>query len=113
LRLGGQADLDAGTDVSLNGGSGDATATQPWSARVSPSPLRGLGTLGFTLAEAGPGPVRLYDAGGRVVRALRHGAWAGAGRQELKLDRLGLSSGIYLYEIDSAAGSTSGRLVVM
>ena len=92
---------------------GDAAATRPWSARVSPSPLRGLGTLGFTLAEAGPVSVGLYDASGRFVRTLGNDAWAGAGRQELKIDRRGLAPGIYLYRIDSATGSTSGRLVVV
>jgi hypothetical protein len=121
----GLPDLVTDSDVLLRVGAAGAiaarkvkepvdVATAPaGSARVSPNPLRGPGNLAFMLAKAGPVSVRLFDASGRLVQILRNEAWAEAGRLELKIERRGLAPGIYLYKIDSAAGSTSGRLVAV
>lgn len=118
-------DVVADTDVLLNAGvvaaaagrgvtaTVDGVAARTSSAGVSPNPLRGVGTLGFTLPKAGPVSARLFDTHGRLVGTLRSDSWAEAGRHELTIDRRGLAPGIYLYRIDSASGSTSGRVVVV
>ncbi len=88
------------------------------SAEVRPASLRLLGNhpnpfnpetaISYELPERGEVLLRIYDILGNEVRAIRTGPQV-AGRQQVRVDAAGLSSGVYYYSLhyndDIACGS--------
>jgi hypothetical protein len=83
--------------------------------RAAPNPFGERTELRFALPAGADARVRLYDAGGRLVRTLASPA-AGAGERALAWDGRDaagrdLPSGVFFYRLESSAGTASGRLV--
>ena len=116
--LGATFDVD---DVSVIACSGawtlDAPTTPPLAlaAHVFPNPARGLAMLELSLPAAGRLQVELYDLAGRrrAVIADEARAEAGTRRFALRAPDGPLAPGIYWYLASTAAGSRSGRFIVL
>jgi len=85
---------------------------------AAPNPFNPATTIRFELAGevSGPASVRIFDAGGRLVRTLVDGVLP-PGAQAVVWDGRNdggraLGSGIYFYRVDSPAGAVSGKLVL-
>ncbi|MEM1095940.1 MAG: T9SS type A sorting domain-containing protein [Bacteroidota bacterium] len=79
-------------------------------ASVYPNPLVGSqATLRYTLTEAGPVTVRVFDVLGREVYAEERLSGPGEHRQALDLD--GQAPGVYLVRVEAREGQTTLRLV--
>ena len=65
------------------GGAHSAVLT----AAFSPNPIRGRGTLGFSLPKDGKVSIHLYDIRGRRVHTLVDGLWMAAGPHAVDLER--------------------------
>jgi len=76
-----------------------------------PNPTRGAATVRFTLAEAGPASVRVFDALGRLVATLADGPLE-AGRHEARLAD-SLAAGVYVVRLQAGATAASRSLVVV
>ena len=81
-----------------------------------PNPFNPSTTLSFELAEATNVRLAIYDIRGRVVSVLHEGMLQ-AGRQEVVWGGCNgagqaAPSGVYLYRLESAAGSRTGRMVL-
>ena len=98
--------------VSAAGVSG-SVVMEPYartSLALSPSPLVGnVLNIEYSLAQAGPASVTLFDISGRPV-AKRDFTGAGAG--EFPLDLRSLSAGVYLVRLDDGTSALSQKLVV-
>ncbi|HSQ59072.1 MAG TPA: FlgD immunoglobulin-like domain containing protein [Acidobacteriota bacterium] len=95
-------------------GTGPPVAEAP---AVSPNPLNPEATLGFTTSAAGDVDVRLYDAGGRLVRTLAGRRAFPAGRHRLRVDGRDdagrrLASGVYFFLVRTPDGDSRGRFVI-
>jgi hypothetical protein len=82
-----------------------------------PNPLRGQGTVAFTLSRPGRASLALYDAGGRRVRVLAEGEFA-AGERRVTVearDAAGrpLSAGLYWVRLEAEGRSLSQRLLLL
>ncbi len=77
-----------------------------------PNPFNSRANIDFTIPKAGLTSIAVYDATGRELRRLDLGK-LNAGRHSAWFDGEGLSSGIYLVRIQSAAGSTSQKMVLL
>jgi len=87
-------------------------------ASVTPNPFNPSAILSFRTTGAGFARARLFDSTGRLVRTLLDERSVAAGYHEVPLDGRNqtggpLSSGIYLYRIDTAEGTASGRVVLL
>jgi hypothetical protein len=87
-------------------------------ASVTPNPLNPEGTLRFTLGQAGPVTIQLFDLNGRLVRILANRQQMPAGPNSVRLDgtnRIGarLASGVYFYRITTGEGEVTGRFTVL
>jgi PKD domain-containing protein/putative Ig domain-containing protein/Big-like domain-containing protein/cadherin-like protein len=87
-------------------------------ASVSPNPLNPAGTLTFTVTRAGSVRVTVFDLNGRLVRTLMDESNLGKGFYDLAIDSRGaggegLSSGVYFYRIETAAGAIGGRFTIL
>jgi photosystem II stability/assembly factor-like uncharacterized protein len=98
-------------------GSGAAAAPEsPTTPRATlaqnhPNPFNPRTTISFTLAEAGPAELALYDGRGRLLRTLARG-WHEGGTHELQLDAGGLASGSYYCRL-AAGGAVQGRALTI
>lgn len=83
-------------------------------ASFSPNPIRGRGTLGFSLPKEGKVSIHLYDVRGRRVHTLADGRWMAAGPHTMDVDRRAarLETGIYFYRIETEGSRKSGRIVI-
>ncbi len=77
-----------------------------------PNPFNSMARATFTIPKAGPVNLILYDALGRELQRQSLGKIE-AGRHSVTFDGEGLSSGIYLIRLETAAGSTSQKMVLM
>jgi PKD repeat protein len=87
-------------------------------ASVTPNPFNPRATLSFRTARDGHARAMLFDATGRLVRTLLDERSLPAGYHEVALDGRNatgqaLSSGIYLYRVETAEGAASGRVVLL
>lgn len=98
----------------------NVTGTGPRAAEaptVSPNPLNPEATLEFATRVAGAVDVRLYDAGGRLVRTLAERRALPAGRHRLRVDGRDdagrrLASGVYFYRVRTPDGDSRGRFII-
>jgi PKD repeat protein len=87
-------------------------------ASVTPNPFNPRATLSFRTMETGFARARLFDSSGRLVRTLLDERALAAGYHEVVLDGRGnagnaLASGIYLFRVETAEGTASGRVVLL
>lgn len=96
--------------------AGAAGVTQPRFG-VWPTPLRGRGTIAWTVDAAGPASVRIYDASGREVRELvnrrmmpgRYTAeWDGC-----RADGSLLPNGVYVCKVETPTGVDRQKVTVL
>ncbi len=96
--------------------AGDESAAAPEVAREGtfsyPNPAGGYATIRYTLREAGPVDVALYDAQGRKVTTLAAGRWQEAGSHETTLNAASLPNGLYFYRIGTGRRQLTGKLLV-
>lgn len=77
-----------------------------------PNPAGDTVTVRFTLETPGPATLRVFDLQGReVARPLD--AVLGAGTHEALVPQAGLSSGAYLYRLDTPGGSATETITVV
>ncbi|MEL7361653.1 MAG: T9SS type A sorting domain-containing protein, partial [Bacteroidota bacterium] len=77
-----------------------------------PNPFRPTTTIRFTLAEAAPTTLVVYDASGSEVTRLLSEALP-AGLHTVPFDASGLSSGVYFYRLVSGTERATGSLVLL
>ena len=85
--------------------------------RAFPNPARGETRLRFSAPEAGAAAVRIYNAGGRLVRTLPE-TFVARGAQELLWDGaddsgLPVRSGIYFYTVTVGPETASGKIAMV
>jgi hypothetical protein len=97
--------------------AGGAPGARNALAQNAPNPFNPRTTIRYSVAESGPVTIRIFDPGGRLVRTLvdaPHGPgdyvsrWDGtddAGRR--------LSSGVYFYRIETAAGFRDAKKLIL
>jgi hypothetical protein len=95
--------------VTVAPGDSDSRATRL--EQNFPSPVTGTTTIRFTLAEAGPVELSVYDLSGRLVDTLVEGELE-AGPHACVWDASGRSAGVYLYTLATPDGNLTRRLVV-
>lgn len=95
--------------ASLTAAEAVAAAAQ---LRAWPNPFNPAVTLRFALPTAGHVRLSVYDAAGREVARLLDGERP-AGEQSLLWRAEGLASGVYLARLESAAGLSSEKLVLL
>jgi hypothetical protein len=81
-----------------------------------PNPFNPSTRIGFTVGEAGPVTLRIYDVAGRAVRTLIEGPVAG-GRHQLTWEGVNdnggsATSGIYFLRLETAAGVRTQKMVL-
>ena len=81
-------------------------------AQNRPNPFNPRTTIGFTLAEAGPAELALYDGRGRRLRTLAKG-WFEAGPHELQLEAEGLASGSYYCRLEAGGGVQNRAMTIL
>jgi hypothetical protein len=84
----------------------------------APNPFLGSTTIHFALAEPSPVTVRVFDASGRVVRALIDGQSMPTGAQSAAWDGTTATgepaaAGTYFYRIESGTRAEEGRMVLI
>ena len=77
-----------------------------------PNPVRGRGRISFTLAQAGPTTVDVFDVRGRAVARLADGVRA-AGPHAVEFDASGLPAGTYLVRLTASGTSRTVRATVV
>jgi hypothetical protein len=87
-------------------------------AYAAPNPMNPAATLFVATSKPGRLRAALYDASGRRVRMIADLPMVPAGVQELRFDGrsdqgTGLASGIYFYRVESAEGTTQGRISIL
>jgi hypothetical protein len=75
----------------------------------SPNPARGATTFAFSLPQAGPASLAVYDLAGREVWR-REGTFA-AGSNELDA-AFELAPGVYVYRLEAAGAAASKKMVI-
>jgi flagellar hook assembly protein FlgD len=83
-----------------------------------PNPFNPGTTVSFALARSGPVAVRVFDARGRLVRALLDGQSRSAGRHEIAWDGRdaagqACASGVYLVRVDAGGQPQTGRMLLV
>ena len=78
----------------------------------APNPLRGAGTVSFSLAAPGTARLALYDALGREVAVLADDAF-GADVHQARLDTRALASGVYVLRLVTDAGVRARTVTVV
>jgi hypothetical protein len=109
--------LDIEWSVTSSVPHGDLALGGPRMAPCSPNPLRASTTLRFTLPEAGPGRLEIFDIAGRLVRRLVDRPLPGGAHSVTwnRCDDTGnrVAAGVYMARIDAAGLSDAIRLVVV
>ena len=77
-----------------------------------PNPFNPTTTIGYTLSQAEPVRIGVYDVLGREVKRLVNGEQA-AGRHEVVFEAGTLPSGTYFYRIETPSGVQTRKLVLL
>ena len=80
--------------------------------RAYPNPFSTATTIRYTLRQAAPVTLSVYDALGRRLRVLDQGMQA-AGTHTIRLGAEGLSAGLYLYELRTPDARETRPMMVM
>ncbi|MEM1041769.1 MAG: T9SS type A sorting domain-containing protein [Bacteroidota bacterium] len=105
------------TETAADGASVEATVSQARASEaavleaVYPNPVGGQGSLRFSLLEAGPVRLAVYDVLGREVAWLAEG-WREAGTHTASFDAGTLPSGTYVVRLSAAGQVHTQRVTV-
>ena len=77
-----------------------------------PNPFNAQTMIRFSLPEAGPVRLDIYDILGRKIGTPYSGALT-AGEQGVVWNAAGLPSGVYLYRLDADGRSLSGKMTLL
>ncbi|MEM9664773.1 MAG: alpha-amylase family glycosyl hydrolase [Bacteroidota bacterium] len=77
-----------------------------------PNPFNPTTQIGYTLAEAGPVRLTVYDALGRQVAVLAEGVQS-AGTHRVTFDARALPSGVYLYRLTTGTATLHRRMTLL
>jgi len=77
-----------------------------------PNPFNPLTTIPFTLTESAPVRLEVYNTIGQRVAVLRNEVLP-AGWHEVRFDATGLSSGVYVYRLESAGQVQTRKLLLI
>lgn len=93
----------------------EAPAPQPLSFALItvPNPARAVAVIRFTLPQASPVSLSLFDLQGRCVAKLLEGAFRNPGRHDISLQTGSLKPGIYLCRLEAGGRSATRKMVVM
>jgi len=110
--LAGGATFHASVALNIQAGGGPAKIA------FAPNPLNPMSTLTITTTRQGPARAFIFDTQGRRVRVLLDTQGLTPGKHEYSFDGKSdrgsqLSSGLYFYRVESADGSTEGRIVIL
>lgn len=78
-----------------------------------PNPFNPSTTIRFTLPDADVISLKVYDVTGREVASLASNQTFSAGEHNLNFDASSLSSGIYLYRLQTTSGITLTRKMIL
>ena len=78
----------------------------------APNPFNPTTTISFALGKAGPVVLHLYDVQGRKVATLVNEEM-NAGEHSLVFQPQGLASGVYLYQLKTAEGTETRRMMLL
>jgi len=98
-----------GTTVPEAAASAVGAVEEPLSAY--PNPSAGRTTVRFTLDEAAPVRLAVYDLLGREVASLADGRYP-AGTHEARFDGSGLAAGLYIVRLDAGGAVETRRLTL-
>ena len=93
----------------------ETPAVRPVSLELAdafPNPFNPRTTIGFSLAQAGPVQLRVYDIAGRLVSTLIDQP-LGAGQHQARFDGSALPSGLYFYRLDTTSGSLTRKMMLV
>lgn len=102
------------TGVTLRGANREM-GELPLSYQLShnyPNPFNPATTIDFTISRTSAISVTVYDLSGRKIAVLAEGEYP-AGRHEISWDATGHASGIYLFRLDTAAGSAVRKMILL
>jgi hypothetical protein len=93
-------------------GVGPSDRTPRLSLTALPNPASGFTSLAYSLDEAGPVTIEMYDARGRRVKSLLNGQQpAGAG--SVRIDTRDLASGIYFVRMDALSQRVVHKVTIV
>jgi len=79
-----------------------------------PNPFQDQTTISFSLKESSQAEITIYDMTGRAVGKISSESLLQPGKNELWFDGSGLSSGLYVYQIELDSGaSETGKMVLI
>lgn len=91
------------------------SASQPKSFKLEqnyPNPFNPTTTISFSLARATDVKLRIYNINGRLIRTIIN-EHKSAGEYNITFDAGGLSSGTYLYKLETEAGTITKKMVLI
>ena len=63
---------------------------------VNPNPFNGTATIGYTLQEASPTRIAIFDLNGKLIKEIKPTAWEEGGVHALSLEANGITKGVYI-----------------
>ena len=81
-------------------------------AQNYPNPFNPSTTISFTMNETATASLKVYDLAGREVATLVEGLTA-IGEHSVTFDAASLSTGVYFYTLETAAGSETRKMVLV
>jgi hypothetical protein len=86
-------------------------------AQNSPNPFNPMTTIAYSIAQTGPVTIRIYNAGGALIRTLVDKPHA-PGSYSIRWDGkdgagLRLASGVYFYKIETASGFRDSKKLIL
>lgn len=96
-------------------GHGEQTEAMPHTTALHsahPDPFNPSTVISYQLSDVSFVNLSVYDVGGRKVAELVNG-WKDAGVHEVMLDGSDLTSGVYLYRLETNEFLSSGKMVLM
>lgn len=103
------ADWERTTDTAMPSDAQHDAAFQG----LYPNPFNPTTALSYTLPQAAPVRLTVYDALGRQVAVLVDTAHQAAGQHQVTFEASHLASGMYLYRFESAEVVQTGRMLLM
>ncbi len=108
---GGAVNTPFSITVNSNVGVGDGGPAAFWLAPARPNPFVARARIGFSLAQAGPARVEVFDLGGRRIALLASGEMS-AGPHEVVWDASSrpVRAGVYLIRLESGGRALTTRV---
>ncbi len=93
-------------------GIDDRGVAEGYAITMSPNPVAGIVTIGFTIPTGGPARIVVVDGLGREVGAVTSRNFS-AGNHSIQFDASGLPSGVYTWTLTMANAGVNGRMTVV